>query len=63
MNAELFCSRFALFRNLSPPTVDSDGGMRSPKHSSNNRLHFIDTFFFKTIFNKEGFFSLQLSVI
>ena len=38
MSAELFCRRFALFRNLSPPTVDGDGGMRSQKHSSNNRI-------------------------
>ena len=38
MSAELFYRRFALFRNLSPPTVDGDGGMRSRKHSSNNRI-------------------------
>ena len=38
MNAELFCMRFALFRNLSPHTNDGDGGMRSRKHSSNNRI-------------------------
>ena len=35
---ELFCRRIALFWNLSLPTVDGDGGMRSRKHSSSNRI-------------------------
>ena len=31
-------SRTPMFWNLSPPIVDGDDGMRSRKHSSNNRI-------------------------
>ena len=38
IRAEPFCRRIALFRNISLPTVDGDDGIRSSKHSSNNRI-------------------------
>ena len=35
-------------------TVDGDDGLRSPKHSSNNRITSL-ILSFKIVFNKEGF--------
>ena len=61
MIAELFSRRFALFRNLSPPTVDGDGGMRFRKHSSNNRITLLVLSVLKQ-FSTRNVFSLQLTV-
>ena len=55
MSAELFRRRFALFRNLSPPTVNGDILGCDPENMLQTIVYFIDTFCFKIIFNKEGF--------
>ena len=58
MSAELFCRRFALFRKLSPPTVDGDGGVRPRKLSSNNRITLLILSVLKKI-QQGRFFSLS----
>ena len=61
-STELSCRRFALFRNLSPPTVNGDGGGAIPKTFKTIVYTSLIYILFQISLQQGRFFSLQLTV-